>query len=109
MAPQDLSATRSFTLGETDVQNANMSYLAGRQFNAETGKYMWSGPSTEKLASVDAIKTFLNENLKPDNKNNNANIKGKTNLGAEFVAWLESINAFASRPQTGLWPGAYQN
>ena len=110
VAPQDPNAERKFTLGETDVQNANMSSLAGGQFNAETGKYMWSGPSAERsLASVDAIKTFLNENLKPENKNNNANIKGKTNLGAEFVAWLESIDAFASRPQTGLWPGAYQN
>ena len=110
VAPQDLSATRKFTLGETDVQNANMSYLVGGQFNAETGKYMWNGPSAEmSLAGVDAIKTFLNENLKPDNRNNNANIKGKTNLGAEFVAWLESIKAFDSRPQTGLWPGAYQN
>lgn len=110
VAPQDPSAERKFTLGETDVQNANMSYLADGKFNAETGKYMWNGPSAERsLASVDAIKTFLNANLKPDNKNNNPNIKGKTNLGAEFVAWLESINAFDSRPQTGLWPGAYQN
>lgn len=110
VAPQDLSATRSFTLGETDVPNANMTYLAGGQFNDKTGKYMWDGPSAERsLASVDAIKTFLNENLKPDNRNNNANIKGKTNLGAAFVTWLESIKAFESRPQTGLWPGAYQN
>lgn len=109
VAPQDPNAQKKFTLGETDVPNANMSYLTGGQFNAITGKYMWNGPSTEKLASVDEIKTFLNNNLKPNNRNNNANIKGKTNLGAEFVAWLESINAFESRPQTGLWQGAYQN
>lgn len=112
VAPQDPNAQKKFTLGETDVPNANMSYLTGGQFNAETGKYMWNGPSAERsLASVDAIKTFLNENLKPDNKNNNVNInKDKVkNLGAEFVAWLESINAFDSRPVTGLWPGAYQN
>ena len=111
VAPQDPNAQKKFTLGETDVPNANMSYLTGGQFNAETGKYMWNGPSAERsLASVDAIKTFLNENLKPENKNNNVNInKDKVkNLGAEFVAWLESINAFDSRPQTGLWPGAYQ-
>ena len=108
VAPQDPNF-RNFTLGETDVQDANMSYLTGGQFNDETGKYIWNGPSAERsLASVDAIKTFLNGNLKPKNFNENANIKGKTNLGAEFVAWLESIKAFDSRPQTGLWPGAYQ-
>lgn len=110
VAPQDPNALRKFTLGETDVQDAKMSYLAGGQFNAETGKYMWNGPSAERsLASVDAIKTFLNKNLKPTNFNNNANIIDKDNLGATFVAWLESIKAFDSRPQAGLWPGAYQN
>ena len=110
VAPQDPSdKKRRFTLGETDVPNANMSFLAGGQFNAETGKYMWNGPSAERsLASVDVIKTFLNTNLQPDNRNTNANITGKTNLGAEFVTWLESIDAFSSRPQKGLWPGAYQ-
>ncbi len=108
VASQD-SNLKSFTLGETDVQNAKLSNLAGGQFDAITGKYMWNGPSTEKLASVDEIKTFLNNNMKPRNFNENANVKDKTNLGAEFVAWLESIDAFASRPQTGLWPGAYQN
>lgn len=101
---------KHFTLEDTDVKDAKMSALDGGQFNAETGKYMWNGPSAERsLASVDAIKTFLNKNLKPTNFNDNANIIDKDNLGATFVAWLESIKAFDSRPQTGLWPGAYQN
>ncbi len=108
VASQD-SNLKSFTLGETDVQNAKLSNLAGGEFDAETGKYIWDGPSAErKLASVDEIKTFLNNNMKPKNFNENANIKDKPNLGAEFVAWLESIKAFESRPETGLWPGAYQ-
>ena len=63
----------------------------------------------ETLASVAVIKSYLNANYKPENKSSNVVMTGKTNLGAEFITWLESIKAFDSRPQTGLWQGAYQN
>lgn len=108
-APQDLTATRYFIFGETDVTNANISYLSGGSFEQTTGKYVWDGPAGDRaLASVEAIKSYLNSNYKPSNRSSNKVMKDKTNLGAEFVAWLESIDAFSSRPQTGLWPGAYQ-
>ena len=110
-APQNPDTNKPhFTFGNTDVENADISSLGdGASFDETTGKYIWNGPSEGKtLASVEGIKSYLNTNHKPSNRNNNANVKGKTNLGAEFVAWLESIKAFDSRPQTGLWPGAYQ-
>ena len=111
-APQNPDTNKPhFTFGNTDVENAVISSLGDGAsfFDETTGKYIWNGPSEGKtLASVEGIKSYLNTNHKPSNRNNNANVKGKTNLGAEFVAWLESIKAFDSRPQTGLWPGAYQ-
>lgn len=107
-APQNLVAKRYFNFGTTDVANADISYLSGASFNETTGKYIWNGPSEDKtLASVEVIKSYLNANYKPSNRSNNVIMTGKTNLGAEFITWLESIKAFESRPQTDLWPGAY--
>lgn len=108
-ASQDLTAKRYFNFGGTDVTNAKISYLSGGSFDQTTGKYIWDGPAEDKaLATVEAIKKYLNSNFKPDNRSSNAVMTGKSNLGAEFVTWLETIDAFSSRPQTGLWPGAYQ-
>ena len=111
-ASQNSEALRKFNFGTTDVANADISYLSGASFNETTGKYEWNGPlenENKTLASVEVIKSYLNANYKPENKSKNAVMTGKSNLGAEFITWLESIKAFDSRPQTGLWQGAYQN
>lgn len=111
-ARQNLDAKRYFNFGDTDVPNADISHLSGASFDETTGKYKWNGPLENKnktLASVKDIKSYLKANYKPQNRSNNVVMTGKTNLGAEFITWLESIKAFDSRPQTGLWPGAYQN